>query len=65
MSSSSENAQRDASGTAAGGTEGRRHGTRRWYHPRPAPRCAAHLAGFNYSYWLLIVVLVVLLLIPW
>ena len=37
----------------------------RWYHPRPAPRCAADLAGFNYSYWLSIVVLVVLLLIPW
>jgi hypothetical protein len=61
MSSSKEKAtQRDASGTAAGGTEGRRHGTRRWYHPRPAPRCAAGLAGFNYSYWMLIVVLVLL-----
>jgi hypothetical protein len=38
---------------------------RRWYHPRPEPRCRADLAGFNYSYWLFIVLLAVVLLLPW
>ena len=38
---------------------------RRWYHPRPNPRCRADVAGFNYSYWLFAFLLLVVVLLPW
>jgi hypothetical protein len=37
---------------------------RRWYHPRPQPRCVADVAGFNYTYWLFVSIVVILILIP-
>jgi hypothetical protein len=37
---------------------------RRWYHLRPEPRSRADLMGLNYTWWLLIVLLVVTFL-PW
>jgi len=37
---------------------------RRWYHPRPQPRCRADVMGFNYTLWLLCLVLVIFVL-PW
>jgi hypothetical protein len=38
---------------------------RRWYHPRPQPRCRADVMGFNYTCWLFCILLVVLFLAPW
>jgi len=37
---------------------------RRWYHPRPQPRCRADVAGFNYSYWVLFALLLIIFLLP-
>jgi hypothetical protein len=59
VSISSDNAQQDSLGTASG-RGGGGHGKRRWYHPRPNPRFRADLAGFNWTYWLFIVFLVLL-----
>ena len=64
MSTRSGNAQQGAIGTTAN-SEDAGPGKRRWYHPRPNPRCAADLAGFNWSYWLFIVFLVLLFFLPW
>ena len=63
VSRSSQDAQREVT-NIAGSSKDDRSGTRRWYHPRPSPRCAADVAGFNYTYWLGIVLIVILLLIP-
>jgi hypothetical protein len=46
-------------------TKGGETHLRRWYHPRPQPRCRGDIAGFNYSYWLVAVVLVIIFLLPW
>ena len=38
---------------------------RRWYHPRPQPRCRRDLMGFNLTWWILLwVVLIVLAVWP-
>jgi hypothetical protein len=37
---------------------------RRWYHVRPAPRYRADVLGFNYSWWLVLIVALVVFL-PW
>jgi hypothetical protein len=34
---------------------------RRWYHLRPEPRSRGDVAGFNHTYWLFIVALLVIL----
>ena len=64
MSTTSQSTQETPIGTSNGGQadEDRK---RHWYQPRPSPRCAADLAGFNWSYWLLIVFLVLVFLPPW
>ena len=64
MSTTSQNTQEDSISTSNGGqaAEDRK---RHWYQPRPSPRCAADLGGFNWSYWLLIVFLVLVFLPPW
>jgi hypothetical protein len=33
---------------------------RRWYHPRPEPRGRADILGFNYTWWLILLVLALL-----
>jgi hypothetical protein len=38
---------------------------RRWYHPRPQPRCRADVMGFNYTFWLACILLVVIVAVPW
>lgn len=38
---------------------------RRWYHPRPEPRGRADVLGVNYSWWLLTVVLLIVVFLPW
>jgi hypothetical protein len=38
---------------------------RRWYHLRPQPRGRADLIGFNYTWWLFAIVIVVIALLPW
>jgi hypothetical protein len=39
---------------------------RRWYHPRPEPRCRADVMGVNYTFWLLFcILLVVIVVLPW
>jgi hypothetical protein len=44
------------------------HG-RRWYHLRPEPRRRADLMGFNSTFWMVLVWLIVIVLIvypfPW
>jgi len=41
-------------------------GGRRWYHLRPEPRRRADLIGFNYTWWLVIWVLFILIVfLPW
>jgi hypothetical protein len=64
MSTASQDPQEDPVGTSPSGhaDEDRK---RCWYHLRPSPRCAADLAGFNWSYWLLIVFIVLVFLPPW
>ena len=65
MSDSSENAQANAIDTTpARSSEGTRQQARRWYHPRPQPRCPTDFAGFNWTYWLFIAFLVILIFIP-
>ena len=38
-------------------------GRRSWYHPRPQPKRAADVMGFNATWWLVAVVLVVVLVL--
>ncbi len=39
---------------------------RRWYHLRPEPRRRADLIGFNYTWWLVICLLFILIVfLPW
>jgi hypothetical protein len=38
---------------------------RRWYHPRPQPRCRADVMGFNYTFWFFLVLLLVIVVLPW
>jgi hypothetical protein len=38
---------------------------RRWYHLRPEPRGRADLMGVNHSWWLLAVVALIVVLLPW
>jgi hypothetical protein len=65
MSGNSENPKQDAIDTnAASSSQNPRQHARQWYHPRPRPRCAADLAGFNWTYWLFVACLVVLIFIP-
>ncbi len=40
------------------------HG-RRWYHLRPEPRRRADFIGFNYTWWIVLWVLFLLVLLPW
>jgi hypothetical protein len=40
------------------------HG-RRWYHLRPEPRRRADLIGFNYTWWLIWVVFIFVIFLPW
>jgi hypothetical protein len=41
------------------------HG-RRWYHLRPDPRGRADVMGFNYTWWTVLwIVVIVLLFFPW
>jgi hypothetical protein len=64
MSTTSKNAREDPIGTSNGG-QANEDGKRRWYHPRPTPRCAVDLGGVNWSYWLVAVILVIFFLLPW
>jgi hypothetical protein len=63
MSDSSENVQHNDTKPAVS-SEGTRRPARRWYHPRPQPRCASDLVGFNWTYWLFIAFLAILIFIP-
>jgi hypothetical protein len=38
---------------------------RRWYDARPEPRGRADFMGFNYSWWLICIVLLVIVFLPW
>ena len=38
---------------------------RRWYQLRPEPRRRADLIGFNYTWWLIIWLLFMFLILPW
>ena len=38
---------------------------RRWYHLRPEPRRRADLIGFNFTWWAVIWVLLLFILLPW
>jgi len=38
---------------------------RRWYHLRPQPRRRYDLIGFNYSWWLIWLFLMLIILLPW
>ena len=65
MPDSSDHVQPSAIDTAPSGSgKGTRQPARRWYHPRPQPRCAGDLAGFNWTYWLFIAFLVILIFVP-
>lgn len=64
MSDSSRNMPQDALATTpSGNSKGTRHHTRRWYHPRPHPRCPADVAGVNWTYWVFIVWVLILIFI--
>ena len=38
---------------------------RRWYQLRPEPRRRADLIGFNYTWWLIIWLLFIFIILPW
>ncbi len=38
---------------------------RRWYHVRPDPRSRADVFGFNWTWWVVIWVLFLFILLPW
>jgi hypothetical protein len=38
---------------------------RRWYHLRPEPRRRYDLIGFNYTWWLIWIVFLLLVFAPW
>jgi hypothetical protein len=38
---------------------------RRWYHLRPEPRGRADFIGFNYTWWLIWVVFILVIFLPW
>jgi hypothetical protein len=38
---------------------------RRWYHVRPERRTRADVFGFNYTWWLVLLLIVVVALLPW
>ena len=38
---------------------------RRWYHLRPDPRGRYDFVGFNYVWWLIWILLIVLIFFPW
>jgi hypothetical protein len=38
---------------------------RRWYHLRPQPRRRYDLIGFNYSWWLIWLFLMLIIFMPW
>jgi hypothetical protein len=48
---------------AADGGKGRHDSGRRWYHLRPKPRQRTDLMGFNSTWWMLAVWLIVFVLV--
>jgi hypothetical protein len=38
---------------------------RRWYHLRPDPRSRYDFVGFNYTWWLIWIVFIFIIFIPW
>ena len=38
---------------------------RRWYHLRPEPRGRYDLIGFNYTWWLIWILFIFLVFLPW
>ncbi len=38
---------------------------RRWYHLRPEPRRRYDVVGFNYTWWLIWIVFMLILFAPW
>ncbi len=38
---------------------------RRWYHLRPDPRGRADFIGFNYTWWLIWIVFMLIVFLPW
>jgi hypothetical protein len=38
---------------------------RRWYHLRPDPRGRADFIGFNYTWWLIWILFIFIILLPW
>jgi hypothetical protein len=64
MSDSSANVQPNTDDTTTvGSSESVQHPARRWYHPRPQPRCATDVAGFNWTYRLFVAFVVVVIFI--
>ncbi len=55
----------DPSATGQHRTAGSTDRGRRWYHPRPQPRCRADVMGFNYRFWLACILLIVIFVLPW
>ena len=45
--------------------EGRDDRGRRWYHPRPQPRCRRDLMGFNSTWWMVLLWIAVIALVVW
>jgi hypothetical protein len=56
--------QGDSSEDYARGEDQGRDQPRRWYHPHPQPRRAVDMAGINYTYWLLVLAVLMLVFIP-
>ncbi len=38
---------------------------RRWYHVRPEPRYRADVFGFNWTWWIVLWLLFLLVILPW
>jgi len=38
---------------------------RRWYHLRPEPRGRADFIGFNYTWWLIWILFIFIVFLPW
>jgi hypothetical protein len=38
---------------------------RRWYHLRPDPRGRYDMIGFNYTWWLIWIVFILIVFLPW
>ena len=38
---------------------------RRWYHPRPQPRCRRDFMGFNWTWWMVLLWTAVIVLVFW